>query len=67
MRCLLLFPFIAVAVLGTTLPGSTQSMTPQTLSRSYIGLKYRDLPGGLESQNGWVLGLQKNGESGQRP
>lgn len=62
MRHLFSFPLITVAVLGATLPGWTQPATPQTPSRSYIGLKYRDLPSGLESRNGWVLGLQKNGD-----
>lgn len=56
-----LFPLITITVLGVSLPAWTQSATPQMPSRSYIGLKYLDLPGGLESRSGWVLGLQNNG------
>lgn len=63
MRRLFLFPLITVAVLGARLPGWTQSTIPQTPSRSYVGLKYLDLPSGLEGRNAWLLGLQpKNGD-----
>ncbi|NDJ17971.1 hypothetical protein [Myxacorys almedinensis] len=69
MRYPFILPLVAVAIVGSTLPGSTQPastqkpvIAPLNKSRSYIGLKYRDVPQGVDYIGGWVIDLQKNGD-----
>ncbi len=62
----MILPLIAATFLAATLPGISQPASNQkpatlTKSRSYIGLKYRDVPKGAESLGGWLLDVQNDG------